>query len=1634
MHPRLVSSRRLFAALFALLTSATYAASSVVNTTNDTVNGSDGVTSLREAIIAANSGGGTITFDATTFAPAGGPYTIQLTSVLPNLAANITITGPGANVLTVNGEGFNPPTPYRIFNVTSGSTVGISGLTISNGRAAGTNGATGTVGQGGAILNAGSLTLTECAFTSNTAQGGSGSGTGATGGKGQGGAIFSTGPLLTVQRCTFTSNSVTGGGGGNGAFINSSTHGPFEPGGNAADGQGGAIYANAPTGVTITNSTFYSNSATGGTGGGSGFSNSPSNDGTGGAGGIGDGGAIYSAQALTVTSCTIAGNSANGGAGGTNNSFNNVGPGGNGRGGGIFSGGTVTSGNTLVASNSATPGNSTNPGTALGPDVFGTFSSNNFNLIGILTAAATGFGGAADQTGTSGTPIDAKLDAQGLQNNGGSLTTIRLRKGSAAVDKGKDLAGLGIDETGATRPKDLADATYPNAAGGDGSDIGAFEAQSLPNDVPTVNDQQFNGSVGTAFSNVQVQANDGDGDTLTYSVVSGTLPDGLTLNSDGSITGTPTTAVDGTTVTFKVNDGMADSATKTLTFKIAELPSFVVTTDLDSTSSYDGVTSLREAMAYVLFGGAPSSTVTFDPTFFATAKTITLTQNNGPLSAAGNITINGPAAGLTISGGDLTAMLSVYSFGGTVNVNVNGITLAHGYPSSNFAGGAVQLQNYGGAPSLTLAGCTLRENGGDDVIGGAIYNNGGLLTLNSCTLSGNRADKVNNGSSAGGAIYQSAGTLTVLNCTIANNHSNGGTGGALLITGGSGTVSVGNSIIANNTTPSGTAPDISGSITSQGYNIIGNTTGATITGTTTGNQTGNPGLDPNGLANNGGPTQTIALVAGSIAIDKGKAFGGATTDQRGRVRPYDDAAVNNAAGGDGSDIGAYEVQVAAPEIVVQFPPGTDLTSGSAQIALGGIAVGSTATATPTVKNVGAVALNLTGNPKVAVSGSSEFAVTMQPDSPLGTGVSTDFVVQFAPLTAGSKVATISIANDDSDENPFTFTVTGTGVDTVTQTPTLTSPASNSATFSPVTVSFTLPEAAMAGTVKVTFNNGTAHEVALGTTEETAGNHTVSVDAATNGLTVGVYSVTLSYQDLMGNPAATTTNTNVSLRPPNAVSTAVIAQGAPAPGAGTNELPSGAILASFNLPATDDTGDLAYIAKWTSADKKTKGTGLFLNNTCLAVVGGNASAIAPNAKWKSFSDPVVENGKVVCIAKLSTGASAVVSNFTGAALEKIALTGADADDTNGAKFKAFKTVALRGGSLGFLAQITGGTGANKVTPASDLGLWVREPGAVLHLVYRDGFELGSERTVGSFVSFQSGVGSPGQGRGWLTHNGQGLVLTLNTFTDKAKTKAVVFGGNGGDTILALTGEKNNNFAPEVTDATFASFRFPALNDSLENAFYATMKVGAGGVTKADAGGIFASGANFGGSLAPYALIARVNKPAGATGANFAQFKDPVLSEDGDIAFQATLKGGAAKGAAAQTIWWKQANQPLALLAQGGARPGPDFPADAQWKSFTSLAIAGGGRGPIFAATLTPGKGGVLKTATSGVWACDFTGAPRVLFRVGDTIDGKTVKTFTLLKTLVGSTGVTRSFNDNARVVWLATFKEDKSQAIIVTEVP
>jgi subtilisin-like proprotein convertase family protein len=89
--------------------------------------------------------------------------------------------------------------------------------------------------------------------------------------------------------------------------------------------------------------------------------------------------------------------------------------------------------------------------------------------------------------------------------------------------------------------------------------------------------------------------------------------------------------------------------------------------------------------------------------------------------------------------------------------------------------------------------------------------------------------------------------------------------------------------------------------------------------------------------------------------------------------------------------------------------------------------GGSVTRTFTIQNDGTATLNLTGTPKVSLSGDADFTVTTQPDSALGIGISTVFTVQFDPTLQGTRSAVVSIASDDPDEAPFLFSIQGTGL-------------------------------------------------------------------------------------------------------------------------------------------------------------------------------------------------------------------------------------------------------------------------------------------------------------------------------------------------------------------------------------------------------------------------------------------------------------------------------------------------------------------------------------------------------------------------------------------------------------------------------
>ncbi len=368
------------------------------------------------------------------------------------------------------------------------------------------------------------------------------------------------------------------------------------------------------------------------------------------------------------------------------------------------------------------------------------------------------------------------------------------------------------------------------------------------------------------------------------------------------------------------------------------------------------------SLRYAVDEAPVGSTIRFDASLRGTILLI-----SGDLDIARNLTILGPGAGiLSISGGKSGYIVRVIL---GVSVTISGLTFTDSKTSSGFIDneGTLTLSNStisgntgtgGGGISnegtLTLSNSTVSGNSAIGGVGG--ISNNGTLTLSNSTVSGNTA-------TYGGGGISNSGTLTLSDSTVSGNTATGSGGGILIqnfacprcvgITqvdltfstiygntahgGGDiaiedvapssngevkaikqvSQVKISNSIVAGDPTHLGS--DIVGMLTSDGYNLFQDTSGATFDPATRTQHDTDKTLSVNdlttlfsspvGLRENGGPTRTYALAPGSPAIDavplqdcqvpgilnsRSRMY----TDQRGMKRP------------DGNelacDIGAYE--------------------------------------------------------------------------------------------------------------------------------------------------------------------------------------------------------------------------------------------------------------------------------------------------------------------------------------------------------------------------------------------------------------------------------------------------------------------------------------------------------------------------------------------------------------------------------------------------------------------------------------------------------------------------------------------------------------------------------------------------------
>ena len=662
---------------------------------------------------------------------------------------------------------------------------------------------------------------------------------------GHGGGIYNNVGTLTIIKSTISGNHPAFKGGGIFNHVGTVRVIDSTISDNAVNTTGGGINNNGGM-LAVINSTVLGNSVNG------------------------NGGGIFNLGLgnVTVTNSTVTGNSAGADGGGIHNfgtltvtnstvignRADSNGSGG-GDGGGLFASTSASASETL--NNSIVAGNFRGTG-SVANDINGTINTASHNIIGDFASA-----GGIDN-GVNGNIVNANPMLAPLAHYGGSTRTYLLLPGSPAINAGDssllptdtfDLDGDG--NTAEPLPVDQRGVGFARAVGN--PDIGAVERQATDASNPLIVDTLADDATKTACTpapndcslrGALANANSDPNTDDIYFAVTGTI----TLNANGTLPA--------------LNSNMK-----------------------------------------ILGPGANALTVKRDP---AAAAFRIFTINSGKTITIAGITItngatpNGPNAGATWGAG-------IFNDRSVLTVSNCSIT---GNATSSFgAGGGIYNfgGTFGGSATLTVINSTISGNSAP--FGGGIYSQGnsdgnGTLTIINSTLSGNSA------SSKGGAIFNQGAlrgiaTLNIHNSTFSGNSAPDG-GGIINHNGSPGTpgtptVKIGSTILNVGGGSGANIVNVGGIITSDGYNLSSDNQSSSLNQSTDQNST-----DPmlGALSYYGGLTQTHALLCGSPAIDKGKNFAGTSTDQRGAGFPriFNDPNVANAAVGDATDIGAFEVQ------------------------------------------------------------------------------------------------------------------------------------------------------------------------------------------------------------------------------------------------------------------------------------------------------------------------------------------------------------------------------------------------------------------------------------------------------------------------------------------------------------------------------------------------------------------------------------------------------------------------------------------------------------------------------------------------------------------------------------------------------
>ncbi|MEX0270185.1 DUF4347 domain-containing protein [Leptolyngbyaceae cyanobacterium UHCC 1019] len=413
--------------------------------------------------------------------------------------------------------------------------------------------------------------------------------------------------------------------------------------------------------------------------------------------------------------------------------------------------------------------------------------------------------------------------------------------------------------------------------------------------------------------------------------------------------------------------------------------------------------------------------------------------NNGGRDSAlgGNVPATLTVNNSTISNNTSTSSGAIGNVGTTA---INNSTVSGNSGGTN--GGAVANES----GTLTLSNSLLTNNSSSSSGGGII--NGGRVNVINSTLFGNS-------SGSGGGIFN-RGRVDVFNSTISGNtatNSNASFGGGGGIFNFSGTLNLSNSIVAGNIAPIGSEIRSDFSVTSDGYNLLGDSNKTTaqalvnFTPLASDILATSDSLTPAALASilgplatNGGATQTLALVAGSLAINAGSNAlipAGVTTDQRGFVRII----------GGTVDIGAFEFGSSLPNT----PP---------------IATNDSFTTNEDTTLTGNVITNTTPNGADSDPDNNPFTVATVNGSAANVGTAIFLTNGILTLNANGNFTYTPTANANGSDS-FTYTLSdgtfasntatvGLTINAVNDAPIVANPLGNQSSPEDTAVNFTIP--------------------------------------------------------------------------------------------------------------------------------------------------------------------------------------------------------------------------------------------------------------------------------------------------------------------------------------------------------------------------------------------------------------------------------------------------------------------------------------------------------------------------------------------------------------------------------------------------